>query len=406
MKHIVILGAGFGGLRAAMDIAKKLRGLNLLDKYEVVLIDRSDCHLYTPLLYKVATSPSMHENVCTYDISPLIKELPIRFVQDEVTNIDLPNGDVHLKGGAPIKTDFLVVALGSETNYFGIPGLKENSLQLKTVESAMEVQNAIRAAFAQGSEVKIVAGGAGANGIELAAELRLWANRAERENKNLKVSVSIIEAMPTVLPGLDVRVVRTVATRLQRLGVAVMTGAKIVSVAPREISLDGNTKISFDVFIWTGGIKTPEMISVLPIKKEPRGKPITEAHMACLAATPDLKLHPMIYGLGDSVCFMNPITNRPIPAVAPAAIAQANVVAHNIIEEIKVLESRVKSQESRMYIPREYPYVIPAGGRYAIAKIGPLVISGFLGWLFEKLVALNYLLSIMPFFRAVGAWLK
>lgn len=404
-KNIVILGAGFGGLRAATQIAKHLKRLGL-DKYRVVLIDRNDCHLYTPLLYMIASSPNSIKEICTYDISSLIKDLPIAFVQDEVVKIDLPNGDIHIKNGSPIKADFLVVALGSETNYFGIPGLKENSLQLKTLESAMQIKMAVADAFKKGGEIKIVAGGAGANGIELAAEIRLWANRAEQKNKNLRVAVSIIEAMPTILPGLNEKVIRGATQHLEKLGVAVSLNMKIVSVTPREITLDGGKKMPFDVFIWTGGIKSPELLLSLPLQKEQRGKILAQSGMACLPATADLKLYPMVYGLGDNVCFMNPETKRPVPAVARAAISQADVAAHNIIAEIKRSEFENYKLKIENYIPWDYPYVILAGGKWAVAKIGPFIISGFFGWILKGLVELNYLRSIMPIWRAIKTWLK
>ncbi len=404
-KNIIVLGAGFGGLRAATQIANELKRLGL-DKYRVVLVDRSDCHLYTPLLYMIAASPDSTKEICTYDISSLIKNLPIDFVQNEVVKIDLPNGDVHVKNGAPIKADFLLIALGSETNYFGIPRLKENSLQLKTVENAMQIKIAVTDALKKGGKIKIVVGGAGATGIELAAEIRRWANHAEYENKNTRVAVSIIEAMPTVLPGLNEKVIRGTTKRLEKLGVAVSLGMKIISVAPREITLDGGKKMPFDVFIWTGGIKSPELLLSLPLQKDRRGKIIAQNAMACLPARADLKLYPMIYGLGDNVCFMNPETNKPVPAVARAAISQADVVAHNIVEEIKQSEFENYKLKIENYIPYEYPYVILVGGKWAIAKIGPLIISGFFGWILKGLVELNYLRSIMPIWRAIKIWLK
>ncbi|MEK9180524.1 MAG: FAD-dependent oxidoreductase [Patescibacteria group bacterium] len=412
MRNILILGAGFGGLRAATQIAKNLRRLKLLDKYRVVLVDRNDCHLYTPLLYKLAASASVQKDACTYSIISLIHGLPIDFIQGKISKIDLVNGDVHIEGGRPIKCEFLVLALGSETNYFGIPGLKENSLELKTMESSLEIKAVLSAGFKKGGGVKIVVGGAGAGGIELASEIRLWADHAVK-NKNLRVDVSLLEAMPTILPGLDKNVISATERRLKMLGVAINVNAKIVSVKPREITLDGGTKIPFDIFVWTGGIKTPELLAALPLQKEPRGKPLAESGMACLPAKQDLKLYPMIYGLGDSVCFMDPKTKRPVPAVARAALAQADVVAKNLIEDVKASEGQITNSKWRnyksahqQYKPWDYPYVIPAGGRWAVAKIGPFVISGFSGWVLKELIELNYLFSIMSFFRALRTWFK
>jgi len=121
--------------------------------------------------------------------------------------------------------------------------------------------------------------------------------------------------------------------------------------------------------------------------------------LECLPQTPDLKLYGKIYGLGDAVCFYDPVTGKPIPGVARAALSQAKVVAHNVFCDIQ------KNKNRKKYKPMEYPYVIPIGGKWAIVKIGPFVIAGFCGWILKGLVELNYLLSIMPFFKAIKLWL-
>jgi len=409
-KNIVVLGAGFGGLRAAQDIAKGLRHLKLLHTYEIVLIDRSDCHVYIPLLYKVAAgADAAYETKCSYEISALVANLPIRFLNAEMSALDLANGSVHLKTGEELHADYLVIALGSETNYFGIPGLKENALQLKTLESALAIRAAITQAFAKSGDVKIIAGGAGPNGIELAAEIRTWANRAEKTDPNLHVSVSIVEALPNILNGLDTRVAKIAARRLAKLNIPVMLNAKITSVAPHEISIDtgGTTigknavdilpisKIPFDLFIWTGGVKTPEMLAQLPISKDQRGRPLAKGDMA---------LAPMVYGIGDSVCFMNPKTDKPVPAVAHVAILEGRIAARNIIDDIKRTEFSSHNFLGATYHPGEYPYVIPIGERWAVAKFGLFVFSGRVGWMFAELVRLNYLRMILSPVQAWKTW--
>lgn len=426
-KNVVILGAGFGGLRAAMDIAHELGRLKLLDKYAVTLIDRNNCHIFIPILYKVAARPEPeHENNCSYDIATLIKGMPITFVQDEVVSPDVASGMITLKDGRTVRADYLVIALGSETNYFGIPGLKEHSLQLKTLESAQQVRAAVSAAFAKGGDVRIVAGGGGPNGIELAAELRLWADEEEKKDPNLHVSVSIMEAMPTILPGFAPQVVAIAMKRLARLKVAVMTGMKIAEVSENAIAvgapetlpgaapLPAPVPVPFDVFVWTGGTKTPDLLTAVPISKDKRGRPLAENGMACLPGTPDLKFAPMVYAIGDNVCFMDPKTGRPVPAVAHVAILEGAIAAHNLTEEIKKAEAaknaaggkggRAYTPRDRAYVPAQYPYVIPIGESWAVAKFGPFIFSGWFGWEFSRLVELNYLTMIMPPWKAFKAW--
>ncbi len=413
-KNVVILGAGFGGLRAAMDIAKELKRMRLFERYEVTLIDRNDCHIFIPLLYKVAARPeSEHEDYCSYNIATLIKNLPITFVQGEIISPDVTSGMVALKDGRAIHADYLVIALGSETNYFGIPGLKDHALQLKTIESARQIRVAVTNAFAKGGDVRIIAGGGGPNGIELAAEIRLWANQEEKKNSNLRVTVSIVEAMPGILTGFAPHVVGVTMKRLAKLNIPVMTGMKISAVSENSIAIGGGegqktTNIPFDVFIWTGGAKIPDLLATLPLQKEPHGKPMATNTMSCLPGTPDLMLDSMVYAVGDNVCFVDPRMKKPVPSIAHAAITEGAVVAHNLIEEIKNAEAPAYIQKPRKYIPDSfvYAYVIPVGERWAVAKIGPFIFSGWFGWGLGRLIELNYLTMIMPIGRAIKEWLR
>lgn len=422
-KSVVVLGAGFGGLRAAMDIAEGLRRLKFSDTYDVVLIDRNDCHVYVPLLYKVAASGDPKFDLkCTYDITALVADLPIRFIAAEVTGMDMRNGDISFKrnGAAGVvekmHADYLVIALGSETNFFGIPGMQEHALQLKTLESAVAIRTAIERAFEQGKdggkEIKIIAGGAGPNGIELAAEIRQWANREQKQNPKLRVSVSIVEALPGVLNGLDPRAATIAVRRMTKLHIPIVLNAKISDVAANELSITGADgaiqKIPFDIFIWTGGVKTPDILTQAPIVKDQRNRPLAKSDMAmaCIEGTPNLEIAPMIYGIGDSVCFISPKTGKPAPAVAHVAILEGRIAARNILEEIKHAELPGHAPRTESYIPGDYPYVVIAGEGWAVAKLGPFIFTGWFGWAFEQLVELYYLLSIMPFLRAWAAWRK
>ena len=128
--------------------------------------------------------------------------------------------------------------------------------------------------------------------------------------------------------------------------------------------------------------------------------------LECIPETPDLKVYGHIYAIGDIACPYDPKTGKPTALVARAAINQADIAAKNIIEEIKKERRFDHRFSTYVYKWQEYPYVIPVGGRYAVAKLGPVIISGFLGWVLKELVELRYFLSIMPFFKAVKIWLK
>ena len=417
MKKIVILGAGFGGIKAAFALCQAIESRGLQNKYELTLVDRNPYHTYTPTLYEIATTSKETanqvnlEHIVTFSIPQIFRGRCITFLQKIVAKIDLIGGDVHFQDQTKIKCDYLVFALGAETNYFGIPGLEKNALSLKTFKDAILIREKILERVYEiqfGQELKILVGGGGATGIELAGEIQSWLMDLNKEFKKFRFSVKIVEAAPAILAGFDKRVFEKVSRRLKKIGVDVLTGEAITQIEPRNIILKSGKSLDFDVLIWTGGVKAVSLMADLPLKKEQRGKVEVVGEMQCLSHTPDLKLYGKIYGLGDAVCSYNPATGKPVPLMAEAAIEQAKVVAYNILEDIKVEEGLAKQPNYKKYQPeKEFPYVIPVGGKFAVAKWGPLVLSGFAGWILKGLVEIYYLLfNVLPPFQAIKIWLK
>ncbi|MBI2036886.1 MAG: FAD-dependent oxidoreductase, partial [Candidatus Liptonbacteria bacterium] len=239
-KTVLVLGAGFGGLRVARKIARKLRRLDLLDRYEVVLVDRNDYHTYTPTLYELATTSKETadaiklKSIVAFPISELIAESPVRFIKAEVELLDLKEGDVHLSNGQKLTFDCLVFALGSETNFFDVPGLKEHALDLKTFEGARMIRDALSERRAGGAPVRVVIGGGGSTGVELGAEILEWACEM-RDRKVCTATVTVIDVSPTILGGFDPRVVQAVERRLKELGVEIVTNETIESVNAKSL---------------------------------------------------------------------------------------------------------------------------------------------------------------------------
>ncbi len=402
---IVILGAGFGGLRAAIVLAKKIRRSGM-EHCELVLVDRNAYHTYTPTLYESATTSKETANysdiksLVTFPVETIVAPMGVEFIQSEVQSLDLQDGYVNLVNGRVLRPDHLILALGSETNYFDIPGLKEHSLTLKTFVDSLKIRDAVLEAVQQKKDVRIVVGGGGSTGVELAGEIQEWFAELADQFPGCRVRVTLVEAGPSLMLGFPGLIVEKIQGRLKGLGTEIITDQAIAKVAPEKILLAGGSELPYDLLIWTGGVKAASLMANLPLRLEKRGRVEVENQMRCLPQTPDLNLYGKVYGIGDAICFTDPTTGRPVPGVARAAISQADVAAHNVWCDI------TGDPRHREYRASEYPYVVPVGGKWAVAKLGPFIISGFAGWALKGLVELNYLLSIMPFWRAIRLWFK
>lgn len=406
MKRIVILGAGFGGLRAAIVLGKKSRELGKKG-YQITLIDRNSYHTYTPLLYEISTTSKETANyldlksVTTYPIEKSLKGLSVEFIESEIKNINVAKSTIELENNS-ITYDYLILALGSETNFFNIPGLQEKALELKSFYDAIKIRDAVWEMVegtAQNETVDIVIGGAGSTGVELAGEIQEWLSQLKKEGYRCRTSVTLIDAAPDILSSFDPQIIKIASGRLKKLGTSILTEEKIEKVEDNKAYLASGKIVSFDLLIWTGGVRANSTIDKLPIRKEKQGRVAVGGELLCALEKPDLEIETTVYGIGDIVC-VHDANGNPVPMIARAAIIQGTIAAKNIVSEIKGKKSYLK------YNPKEYPYIIPIGGKYAIAKIGPIIIAGFFGWILKGLVELNYLISIMPNIRALRIWLK
>ncbi|MEK7086652.1 MAG: FAD-dependent oxidoreductase, partial [Patescibacteria group bacterium] len=299
-----------------------------------------------------------------------------------------------------LKFDYLVLALGSETNYFDIPGLKENSFALKTFEDAIKIRDAIWLKVSEmkdlptdAKNLQIVIGGGGSTGVELAGEIKEWLCEKEIGSK-CNIQTTIIERAPTVLSSFSEKVIKMVNERLGKLDIKIMSNESINKVIPKAVVLESGKIIPFDIFVWTGGVKIPAVAMKLGLKTNERIE--TTPFLECLPVKHGSELNSKVFAIGDNA--------GSGPQVARAAIIEADIAAKNIIEEIKKENNLCREARRYRYKPKNYPYIIPVGGKFAVAKIGPFVISGFWGWFLKGLVELNYLISIMPFWKALKIW--
>jgi len=401
-KNIVVLGAGFGGLRSALMIRRGLKKRSLLGRYRVLLVDKSHCHTYTPLLYELAAMPpdivcmSAVADLVEHSIPRFVKRARIDFLNAEVRSIDIEGRCVRT-GSSCIPFTYLVLALGSETNFFDVPGAREHSFVLKTVADARAIQRGLyREHDAHDGVPCVVIGGGGPTGVELAAEIKNWMPSCD---------VTLVEAGDEVLGNLDPAVSRRARARFERLGVAVRTGKRITSVAKNHL-MCGDARVPFDLFVWTAGVKATSLTAQLPGTMHDGGRIIVSHGLSCIPESRELKVNPCVYVVGDMGCVLHSSTGSPAPMLARVALDQADVAAHNILESVRADEFS-HDPDFRIFQPKhEYPYVIPLGGKSAVARIGRFTISGYAGWFLRGLIEFRYLTGIMPIWQAFGMWVK
>ncbi len=402
-KNIVILGAGFGGIACALRLERLFRTKRtLFGNFAIVLVDRRNFHLWTPALYDVATtasddaSPLNIKKAVTIPVEEITAKKRIVFLQGKVLKVNIAQKQITFDDETVLEYAYLVFALGSEPAHFGIPGVKEHSISLKGLDDAIHIRSTIRKKYdekREGGEVAVVIGGGGPTGVEFAAELTGYLRELNRKHsKGEHVAVTLIEGAPSILPGFDQWTIRKATERLTSLGVHLKTGHLVARADSRTVYVKSSTDapeegVLCDVFIWSGGVQAVNVMSSGDLSLEKRGRFETDPSMTCISPDKHLDVAKNVFAIGDNACFYNPVTHRPVPATARLAIEQGKVAAANIFRDIL-------GKPRKAFKAWKYPYVIPLGGKYAVAEIGPFKLRGVLAWFFHELVELYYLIVV------------
>ncbi|MBY0124269.1 NAD(P)/FAD-dependent oxidoreductase [Bacillus sp. S/N-304-OC-R1] len=334
-QKIVILGAGYGGLMTATRLQKAI-GVNEAD---IVLINKNDYHYETTWLHE-ASAGTLHHDRVRYDIKTVIDQNKVEFIKGTALEVKIEEKKVILENGE-INYDYLVIALGGESETFGIKGLKEYAFSIVNVNSARQIREHIEYQFAtynteaekKDERLTIVVGGAGFTGIEFLGELgnRIPELCREYDVDIQKVKVICVEAAPMVLPGFDPELVEYAVAHLEKKGVEFRIGTAIKECTPEGIIVgkgdDEIEEIKAGTVIWAAGVRGNSLIE----------KSGFEAMRGRVKVQPDLRApgHDHVFIIGDCSLIINEEINRPYPPTAQIAMQQGEVCAKNIAALIR-----------------------------------------------------------------------
>ena len=384
--RIVVLGGGFAGKAAVKALAKRLRG-----SAHILLIDRHNYNLFTPLLYEAATCAIVPSDIA-YPLRQCTGRHGAEFLRASIDGVDFSRRRVLLDKGE-VAFDYLVIALGSTTNFFGNDAARRHTLPLKQLEDGIAIRNRVLDMLEKASTttdqaqrasmLSFVIVGGGATGVETAGALADLLHRIMPADYLAldpgDTRVILVEALPKLLGDMSSRMAEVALRELEKMGVDVRLNTSAGAVEPGRVTLSDGSTITAETIVWSAGIEVPEVVAKLDAPHGPKGSLEVDEYL-------EVRERPKVYAVGDNAHFVNSRTHQPVPRLAAAAEQEGRAVAQNIARSIA----------GRPRLPFRYTdlgNIVALGHGSGVALIGGVLIDGFAGWLAWRLVHLARITS-------------
>jgi len=396
--HIVVIGGGFGGL----TFAKSFRRAGA----RITLVDRNNHHLFQPLLYQVAAAGLSPAEIAQPIRSILSRRQDVMVLLDQVTDFDLAKREVILERDR-LAYDYLVLALGGCTSYFGHPEWERFAPGLKTIEDALRIRSRVLLGFelAEGTMdpaerehlMTIVIVGGGPTGVELAgafAELsRTVLRRDFRRIDPSQARIILIEASPVILGHLPPELSASAKRQLEGLGVQVRLEARVEDIREKELELAGGEILKAQTILWAAGVSATPLTRQLRVELDRGGRVRVNADLSVPG-------HPEVFAIGDMALVLLP-DGKSAPGVSPAAMQMAHHVARLIGDELDLGAGRAPRPPFKYW---DRGTMATIGRSAAVAWIGKLKFSGRLAWLSWLFVHLVFLVGFRNKLAVMLQW--
>ncbi|MCB0403502.1 MAG: NAD(P)/FAD-dependent oxidoreductase [Bdellovibrionales bacterium] len=392
--RVVILGGGFAGLAVAGSLKRS--------PVEILIVDRQNHHLFQPLLYQVATGGLAPEDIAVPIRHVFRAQKNVKVLQAEVQQIDRRAKRVQTSVGQ-VPYDVLVVATGSEYNYFGKDDWKKEALSLKAIGDATRMRDQVLRAF-EAAEFEsdsarrrqlltFVIVGAGPTGVELAGALAELSHKAIRDEfRNFdpaSTEILLVEAGSRILAPFSEELSRKAERALHRLGVKVITGTAVKALDGSGVLL-GERKIEAATVFWAAGVRATSIATGLGAETDSFGRVKVSSDLS-------LAMDPSVFVIGDAACVLG-ADGKPLPAVAPVAKQQGQHVG-------RVIQSRLAGMLAPKFQYVDKGNLATVGRRYAVAEVLGLHLAGLIAWWIWVVVHIFYLIDFKNRILVMTQWI-